>query len=63
MFHHFDRAWFAGRDWLKTVPLRDLTQKHPGGGASTSTCMKNVYKKTSSFAHSRRANVFGRCAV
>ena len=46
--HHFERAWSAGTDWLKTVPLRDLTRKHSGGGATTSAFMKNVYKITSS---------------
>ena len=39
--HHFERAWSADTDRLKTVPLRDLTQKHSAGGVSN--CMRYVY--------------------
>ena len=53
MFHHFERAWSADTDRLKTVPLRDLTQKYSGGGATN--CMNNVYNITSSgeYAHAK----------
>ena len=32
--HHFERAWSADTGRLKTVPLRDLTQKHSAGGVT-----------------------------
>ena len=34
VFHHFERAWSADTDRVKTVPLRDLTQKHSAGGVT-----------------------------
>ena len=53
--HHFERAWSAGTDMLKTVPLRDLTRKHSGGGVTN--CMKNVFKKLRVNPHMKKIHL------